>query len=320
MSALEPAPYRDLGRFLRMRREEVAVSALEFWRQHQAEWGIVYGRFAAIERGESLPEPALLVKIARALGVPERVALLHWASCQMSTSENREFFLDFLPQVRASLDAHGNPIQKQYEIRSHSIPPSEFDNTWVLSPQDLETLDAYIELFDLLVLLEVSWPEAQTYAQLGFSGYAQWSRFRATHLERWFREGRLEESSGQVRLCLPHFHLPKTDLWLPFRKRIVERFVASALPQMTPEALAAKEAFRTFTTRVLSPRQVQALTERLPAIEKEFFETPLDVEVSREQRRSYSLLVLLAKRDLQTAAHLTQERQKGQKKRKSSRS
>lgn len=294
----DSTPYRQLGRFLRLRREELGKSASEFWRENQENLGIVYGRFAAIERGESIPETDLLCRIARALGLNERVTLLQWAACQMADAAHRDYFNELSAREQQSAGLAGDSGGPSYTIHSNSIPPSEFDNTWVLGPKDHATLQAHIELLDFLVLLETSWPEVQSPHALGFDTSAEWDGFCTQFLARWIEEGRLTLSEEGIQLALPHFHLPKTELWLDVRQTIVNRFVSAALPQLTPEALKAKRVFRTFTTRILSASQVESLIEYLPRVEQAFFNTPVDAQVPADERRSYSLLILLAERQL----------------------
>lgn len=269
-------------------REQKEKSAKRFWEIHKDTLGYAYGKYASFERGEGFPDASELKPLAMALGVAPELLYLEWASISVDDSA----FEGLLSSLKLRFNRKS---EQEPRIDSVSIPPAEFENTWVLSISDRDIIERNFNLFSLLVSLELCHPAEMEFATLGFESEQDCRRYLESTCPTWLENNRIKLTSKGLRLALPHFYLPKTEEWLTLRTRIVADFVGHTLPMLKPDNLKSGIIHRTMTSRLLNEYEVRSYIDSLKALEREFAQT------GRRRHEApgvkpYSILMLLAPR------------------------
>lgn len=281
------AAFEEFGAMVKRWRSNKFRSALSFW--EQAGLSISYGAYAAVERGDDLPSPALVKEIAEKLSVGVEEAMLLWAKVQMDTPELRALFASRATFLAAQ-DAKRYRANRLEEIDSNNIPPSGFDNTWVFQADALPVLESKPWLMDLLILMATAYPGEVLYSSLGLELGDQIEAFIAEHMNLWVEQGYIIRSATGIRLAMPYIHLPKQDKWQAVRMGIIKRTIDALLPQMTVESMKQRLVQRSVFHKRMSEAQRDHWVRRLAELEMEL-QLMNDEEVGPLQK-PYAYVVL----------------------------
>lgn len=260
------SPYEEFGTTVKRWRSNKYRSALSFW--EQAGLSISYGAYAAIERGDDLPSPALVKEIAEKLSVGVEEAMLLWAKVQMHAPELRALFASRATFLAAQ-DAKRQKASILEEIDSNNIPPSGFDNTWVFQADALPVLEQKEWLMDLLILMATAFPGEVLFSALGLSSGDQIEKFIEEHMRLWVDQGYIIASATGIRLSMPYIHLPKQDKWQEVRMGIIRRTLEALLPQMTVDNMKQRLVQRSVFHKRMSEAQRDHWVRRLAELEME---------------------------------------------------
>lgn len=296
-------PYSDLGNLLKRWRTEKFRSATALC--DAAKFDFSYGVYSSYERGEDLPEPATLEKIAKFLAQDPKEALLVWAAVQMHSAEYKALFSpQYLQFTRRTLAQANSLREAQSEILSNSIPPSEFDNTWVFGAGEREHLTKDPWLMEFLIGLVIAFPDEVKFESFGLRDGETADRFARRYLWHWIVDERILMSKTGFRLSQPHIHMPRTDPWQPVRNIILSRALEAIIPQLTPNAIKSGQAHRTTVNKLLNEKQREYWVRRLGEIEMEFSMTP-SAQSEEKNLKAFTLLILLGERKFTLPAKVT---------------
>ncbi len=310
MEDITKNPYLEMGKLLKSwRQNQFSASAVKLC--DTAGFSFPYRVYSAFERGEQLPSTDTLFEIASyywkettELNKNMGIALKTWTWAQLSNSlKNRlklqsiENLPSLLAQLTPTYDAEETT---ETEIDSNSIPPAEFDNTWVYSASERNLFVKNPWLLDILVRMAATFPDELSFVELGIDKWlaSDAQKTLLAQIQTWVKEERMVESKTGIRLTLPHIHIPKTEAWDDLRKHIVQTGVEVLLPQITPESVKKKNSHRTNYTRVLTEEQKKDWVKKLAKMEMDYAHTPYLGKKDPTPKKPYMMLVLFASREM----------------------
>ncbi|MBI3557296.1 MAG: helix-turn-helix domain-containing protein [Deltaproteobacteria bacterium] len=303
-------PYFSLGNLLRRWRTASYRSLSEFFAA--CKLSLSQSDYADYEAGRLLPPPSALDEIARSLGQDAREALLVWAQVQMTSPEHKMFFSRQAFQLEkgatpTSLAPSAQPLNP---IQSNQIPNSEFANTWVFGAFEREQLSKYPWLMTFLVGLATVYPAEAPYSAYKFHSNQERDIFVERYLKTWVSKNHLVATATGFQLIQPYLHVPKTVEWQGVRNTFLGNVLEALIPMMTPELIAAKKSHRTHIHKILTDQQRDYWINRLSELEMEFSLSLPAAANETNSARTYSLMVLMAPRELGLPGHITKSTKK----------
>lgn len=285
--------YVELGALLKQWRSQSYRSAYALC--EAAKFDFSYGVYAAYERGEDLATPDALLAIATFLGTDVREAMVLWANAQMPNAELKKFFSiqNLLRDRRSARGAPALVSNSQYSVQSNSIPQDELDNIWLFGSADRRAFEEHPWLFHLLVRMHMMQPEPLKISDLGITDRKTFEKFTATYFARWIDDNKIKVTQNTIALVQRYFHVPKTEEWQDFRKRLLDSTIKSMNSTITEAALKEGRCYRMRFTKYFTAEQRAYISTRLGALEREIFALPYDSK-SEEPKESYAIVALLA--------------------------
>ena len=300
-------PYAGLGNLLKRWRTARFRTPAEFFAACKV--SVAEATYLEYEAGTLLPPPPMLDELAQALGQDFREALLVWAQVQMTAPEHKAFFSRHNFE-RNPRNAQAPGASTTAPITSNQIPTSEFENTWVFGDFEQVHLAKYPWIFQFLVGLATVHPLEASFSSFGFESGEEQELFIERYLKTWVVQKRIEVTKTGFRLVQRYLHMPKTPQWQPTRDAFLGNVLEALIPKMTPELIAARKSHRTQIHKNLTEAQRDSWIARLGELEMEFSLTPNAPAGDATPTQTYSLMVLMAPRELGLPAHITKGRKK----------
>ena len=268
------ASYRELGEFLKQKRQQKFRSALEFFRQ--VEFSFSYSLYADFEKGVALPSIDMMLELAKYFGIPEAEAAILWAKVQMPNGTLKQVFT-FVPTKYT-----------EEKKQKHIDESPDFENTWVFGPQELKVLKKTPELWDLCLLLAQSYPEEIAFSEIHLN--------KGTFKD-WIRSGHLTMSKKGVALQCQHIYLPRTQEWDEVRRNNIKRASSDLLANISARDIQQARGYREIIHRQLSAEQIEQIVTKLKTLEAEFKTIPYS-KSKDSQNQMQALILILGKRSL----------------------
>ncbi|MBY0472647.1 hypothetical protein K2X30_15890 [bacterium] len=236
-------PYLDLGNLFEKWRSRKFSSALKLFQE--TEFSFSYSAYTDFERGVTLPSVPAVVEIAKKLGQEPDLALLLWARVQMPSS-----------RLRALFDKRNTPKEKTAQQQPN------FENTWVFAASEKSQLEKSPWLWDLVILLAISFPHEVSLNELMRTGKGIARQELLNAVQPWIGAGHIQQTKSGLQLVKRYVHLPKTEEWETIRLANFKRAVESITVP-----------YRTLLHRGLTAEEARAWTKRLGELEQEFLST-----------------------------------------------
>ena len=301
-------PYAGLGNLLKRWRTTRYRTPSEFFAA--CKLSMTAAEYDDYEAGRRLASPLLLEEIARALGEDTREALLVWAQVQMTLPEHKSFFSRHAFEVAQRPPQSPGTPPLTPKISSNQIPSSEFGNTWLFGEYDREQLEKYPWIFTFLIGLATVHPFESPFSTYKFHSDEERQIFIERYLKTWIGQKHVEVTETGFRLNQPYLHIPKTADWQGIRNTFLGNVLEALIPMMTPELIAARKSHRTHIHKSLTEVQRDWWMGRLAELEMEFSLTPSAKPDDSTPVQTYSLMVLMAPRELGLPTHITKGRKK----------
>lgn len=298
---MENVPYKELADQLMVWRQAAGYkSALPIFKGGTP-LSFSYNTYMDFERGLRLPSIEQILEVTHFFSksgppIEDYVVALLWAKVQMPTSSLQTYFSK--KNFGAQLVSPGLPDNQPLRTVG-SIEPFHLDSTWVFDEQDRALMEFKPWLLDFIQRLSRAYPESIDYQTLGLTSAKEFHELVTTTLKPWVEKGRIVVTDRSIKLTRPHWYVPRSLDWLPFRvqsmQRVLEKLSESTLASNSME----QTAFYNLQRNVY-PEAHETFLKRLRQIENEFLALPFNKGAPEEtaQDQTFSLLIAFGKRNL----------------------
>ncbi len=229
-------------------RAQKFKSASGFWEEHKDELAVSYAQYAAVESSKRLPDIELALRIARILGIEERLICHSWAKDQMPTPEARSYF-----EPAPGTERKGEPLYSR---------AGQIDNYYVLQENQIKAFRENPRLWEVASVISVFSEKADVtekdVARLTGIPFAQ-----VQEMVEWLRnENFVIAQKGILKRKRKYFHIPNLEEFRPLRDQNFLQGSQSLVRAIRSEDLADKRAYRVTLMRRFTDAQAhQAVTE-----------------------------------------------------------
>ena len=254
-----------------------------------------YAQYTRLESGRQFPTLEVALQLAPALQVSALEMAMTWLQCRAQLSDLADSMLSeelqaMEPVLRAQLQWRG---RTQTLMRGRADPAAVAD-PYVFSGQQEElrarlSQDPWIR--DVFVYVNSNYPdwiqEQELADVLGIS--VADLTLRTALLAR---EGVLQSAGGRLRAKRRTYYFPDTEAFFQARNLNFSHNVSRILPTLSFGELAARRAFRSVISRVLTGDQLAQVIGRLEQLLQEMSEYP----DPKEPGAIFSLCILMGER------------------------